>query len=207
MQPRKSSPQYIVQGAGVSTPYAPTIIMDWLVDIKCLIKAYVPRQQQRSVRIAINDIKRRVLSLGWSVECPICAGTFGQFLRFGNRRNEWCPQCRSLGRHRLIYLYLNYNTPIFLGREHITVLHFGPEFSLVPVFSRIPRLTYVTADAMVSLVDFLGVKPKVCTSIAEVCLPSASCDLVVCSHVLNARTTCWRKRGLRRKSTALATNI
>ena len=79
MQPRRSAPQYIVQGAGVSTPYAPTIIMDWQVRINGLIKAYVPRQQQRSVRIAINDIKRRVLSLGWSVECPICAGTFGQF--------------------------------------------------------------------------------------------------------------------------------
>ena len=78
------------------------------------------------------------------------------------------PSTPFIGPSSAINLYLNYNTAIFLGRDNITVLHFGPEFSLVPVFSRIPRLTYVTADAMVSLVDFLGVKPKVCTSITEV---------------------------------------
>jgi SAM-dependent methyltransferase len=109
---------------------------------------------------------------------------FFRFLRFGGRVNEWCPNCRSLGRHRLIYLYLEYRTLLLAGQQPARVLHVGPEFCLKPILAGIPHAKYVSIDLMVSIVDWLEVRPDACMSITRTAFPSDVFDLVICSHVL-----------------------
>ena len=150
---------------------------------KRLFKRGLSRQTQLAFRAILNRTKGNILALGSSVECPICKRTFLFFLRFGGRSNEWCPRCRSLGRHRLIYLYLRDRTDLLGSGQPIKILHVGPEFCLQPLLASIPRATYVSTDLMVSIVDLLEVQPEVCMSITKACFSSNTFDLVLCSHV------------------------
>jgi len=151
---------------------------------KRLFKRGLSRQTQLTLRSAVNRTKAEILSLGSSVECPICKRTFLFFLRFGGRPNEWCPGCRSLGRHRLMYLYLRDQTDLLRGVKSVRILHVGPEFCLQPLLNSIPSATYVSTDLMMSIVDLLGIPPNVCMSVTQACFPSNTFDLVICSHVL-----------------------
>ena len=151
---------------------------------KKLLKLSLPRRTQLALRSAVNRTKGEVLSLGSSVECPICGQTFFSFLSFCGRRNEWCPFCRSLGRHRLTYLYLRDRTDLLSGRRPIRILHVGPEFCLRPVLASVPRAIYLSTDLMVSIVDLLEIRPDIRMSVTDACFPSDMFDLAVCSHVL-----------------------
>lgn len=58
-----------------------------------------------------------LLCLGNKFECPICKGKFRTFLpgRKNNmRQNAKCPRCRSLERHRFIWLFLKKELIFFL---------------------------------------------------------------------------------------------
>jgi SAM-dependent methyltransferase len=77
-------------------------------------------------------------------ECPICRRR-SVFRPFGDppRTNAECPNCGSLERHRLLFLYLRDRTPLF--RERLSVLHFSPEAGLRARFQALPLLTYRTS--------------------------------------------------------------
>ena len=57
----------------------------------------------------------RLFYLGDKVLCPICKKKFHKFLPYGRkiRKNALCPNCLSLERHRLLYLFLERKTNIF----------------------------------------------------------------------------------------------
>jgi SAM-dependent methyltransferase len=79
---------------------------------------------------------------------------------------------------------LQYRTPLLAGRQSIRILHVGPEFCLRPLLTGIPDAKYVSIDLMVSLADWLEVRPDACMSITQTAFPSSAFDLVICSHVL-----------------------
>ena len=155
-----------------------------MLTCKRLLKLGLPREAQLGLRRLINRAKGLTLSLGSSVECPICKHSFLFFLRFCGRPNEWCPVCRSLGRHRLMYFYLRDETKVFSETARFTILHVGAEYCLQWRLKAIPNSRYVTADSMVSVVDLLEVAPAVCASVTELGFRSDCFDLVICSHVL-----------------------
>jgi SAM-dependent methyltransferase len=151
---------------------------------KELLKRALSRRTQLALRIGVNTTKAGFLSFGSSVECPICNRAWFRLLQFDGRSNEWCPSCRSLGRHRLTYLYLRHRTDILIGRRPIRILHIGPEFCLKPRLAEIPKAKYVSMDSLWSFVEWLEVRPDICASITRTCFPSGTFDLVLCSHVL-----------------------
>jgi SAM-dependent methyltransferase len=151
--------------------------------MKSALKLILSRDAQLAVRCALNRAKRDVLSLGSAVTCPICARSFHAFLSFCGRPNEWCPECRSLGRHRLIFLYLRDCLGLFASPSSAALLHIAPEYCLERELRRHRRIRYVTADAMKSIVDLLGARPNVCTSLEALGFRSAEFDFVICSHV------------------------
>ena len=54
---------------------------------------------------------------GNKVECPVCGKHFRKFLPYGYGEamdNRLCPNCLSLERHRLLWLYLKEKTGFFL---------------------------------------------------------------------------------------------
>ena len=110
-------------------------------------------------------------------ECPIC-GVKGYFKNFGNppRLNALCPNCNSLERHRLFYLFflLNHNP----NDEYIRpkILHFAAEPILELILRPIFGSAYQTAD--------LTVPADLTIDIEKIELDSNTYSTIICMHVL-----------------------
>lgn len=110
------------------------------------------------------------------VKCPFCGWNGKEFLPFGvrPRKNARCPQCGSLERHRLYYLYLKKILP---KDKLLKVLHFAPEKILTELFKSYANINYLSAD----------LNPKnamVKEDITNISFNNNSFDVVFCSHVL-----------------------
>jgi SAM-dependent methyltransferase len=115
---------------------------------------------------------------GNAVECPICLHRYRKFLPYGrihSRPNALCPNCLSLERHRLIWLYLKEKTDFFSAP--LTVLHIAPEPCFMDRFERQHGTRYITADIESPLA-------KVKMDIHEIPFGENHFDAVLCNHVL-----------------------
>lgn len=117
--------------------------------MKNIIKFFlrnIPRKYlQRVVYLATSFSK--IFYLGNKVECPICGKHYRKFLPYGyviSRENALCPNCLSLERHRLLWLYLKGKTNLF--KEEISFLHIAPELCFIPRFRKQDNIKYTTAD-------------------------------------------------------------
>jgi SAM-dependent methyltransferase len=142
-----------------------------------LLIRYVPRKYLQ--RISGPALKiAGVFLLGQKVRCPICSKGFRKFLPYGRinpRPNALCPNCLSLERHRLLWLYLRERTEFF--HEKKAVLHIAPEGCFIPRFEDIHQEQYVTADIESPLA-------KVKMDIHKMPFKDNSFDVVLCNHVL-----------------------
>jgi SAM-dependent methyltransferase len=142
-----------------------------------LIIRYVPRKYLQRV----GGIGLRVLSvfyIGSNVKCPVCKRSFHKFLPYGRinpRPNALCPNCLSLERHRLIWVYLNTKTSFFDKQQD--VLHIAPEACFINRFERIHGDRYITADIESPLA-------KVKMDIHAIPFEENTFDVVLCNHVL-----------------------
>ncbi len=115
---------------------------------------------------------------GGNVTCPVCLKSFRKFLPYGRinpRPNALCPNCLSLERHRLIWLYLKENTDFFNRR--LQVLHIAPEGCFIHRFEKIHGDQYITADIESPLA-------KVKMDIHRIPFTDNTFDAVLCNHVL-----------------------
>lgn len=115
---------------------------------------------------------------GNGVECPVCEGHFRKFLPYGYnkmRENALCPNCLSLERHRLLWLYLKNRTDFFSGS--LRVLHLAPEQCFYRRFRKMKNLSYVTADLESPLAD-------VKLDVQAMPFGDQEFDVVICNHVL-----------------------
>jgi SAM-dependent methyltransferase len=142
-----------------------------------LLIRYVPRKYLQRV----SGIGLKVLGLfyrGSNVTCPVCNKSFKKFLPYGRihpRENALCPNCLSLERHRLIWLYLKEKTSFFNGPLH--VLHIAPEACFINRFEKIHSDHYITADIESPLA-------KVKMDIHQIPFEQNTFDVVLCNHVL-----------------------
>ena len=142
-----------------------------------LIIRYVPRKYlQRVAGIGLKIVS--VFYAGNAVNCPVCGRSFSKFLPYGRinpRPNALCPNCLSLERHRLIWLYLKEKTPFFNSR--LRVLHIAPEACFIPAFEKQHGENYITADIESPLA-------KVKMDIHRIPFPENTFDVLLCNHVL-----------------------
>lgn len=110
-------------------------------------------------------------------ECPICGNGVRSFLPFGmvERPNAQCPVCKSLERHRLVWLYFREKTNLFSA--NLKMLHVAPESQISERLRNLPNIDYVSADlnlrsAMVQM------------DITDIHFPDSSFDVIYASHVL-----------------------
>lgn len=108
--------------------------------------------------------------------CPVCQNHLSSFLILHRPYHLWCPICRSLQRHRLVWLFFQQETDLFDGQLK-RMLHIAPEPAFVARLSRQVGLDYLSADlndpqAMVKM------------DISDIQYPSDSFDVIYCSHVL-----------------------
>jgi SAM-dependent methyltransferase len=145
-------------------------IISWLI-------RYVPRKYLQRV----SGAGLKVLGLfyrGKDVTCPVCGKSFRKFLPYGRinpRENALCPNCLSLERHRLMWLYLKERTGFFKNDLH--VLHIAPEACFIKRFEKIHGEKYITADIESPLA-------KVKMDIHQIPFEPNTFDVVLCNHVL-----------------------
>ena len=126
----------------------------------------------------IFSILIRPFYWGNKVECPVCGKHFRKFLPYGYGEamdNRLCPNCLSLERHRLIWLYLKEKTGFFT--DNLKVLHFAPEQPFLKRFKSLKNLDYTTADLDSPIADLH-------LDVTNINLPDNTYDIVICNHVL-----------------------
>ncbi len=141
-----------------------------------LLKKILPANARLSLR-KLFWLSRGWLYLGNKVFCPLCEGSFRTFLPFGNERRlqALCPRCHTLERHRLLWLYLQ--EQVRIQERALDALHMAPEPILQKRLRNLLNLNYRSAD-LTSPVAMDQV------DLQALPYPSASFDLVLCSHVL-----------------------
>lgn len=116
---------------------------------------------------------------GSTVECTVCSKSFRKFLPYGSekvfRENVLCPNCLSLERHRLLWMYLQRNTQLF--SEGGRMLHIAPEQCFYGRFKKITKLDYVTGDLESPLAEFHF-------DLHQVPFDDNSFDFILCNHVM-----------------------
>ncbi len=149
--------------------------------MKKLIK-FLLKTLPRPLLIRLSFFVRKPLALiykGTKNECPVCEKQFRKFLAYGygktNRDNRLCPNCLSLERHRLLWLWLKAKTDFFT--EELNVLHIAPEQPFIKKFKNLNNLNYISADLYSPIVD-------VKTDIRDMVFADNLFDFVICNHVL-----------------------
>lgn len=139
---------------------------------------FVPRKYLQRIGGAGLKIVGALFYRGKAVECPVCEAQYRSFLPYGRinpRPNALCPNCLSLERHRLIYLYLKEKTTFFTTTQE--VLHIAPEACFIKQFEKVQGSRYITADLESPLA-------KVKMDIHSMPFEQNRFDVVLCNHVL-----------------------
>ncbi|MCE7058063.1 class I SAM-dependent methyltransferase [Algoriphagus sp. AGSA1] len=137
---------------------------------------YVPRPLLQRISPVVMKVFSKMNS-GKEVTCPVCDHSYKKFLPYGRiaRTNALCPNCLSLERHRLMWLFLKEKTDFFSAP--LRVLHVAPEHCFIERFEALPNLDYITADIESPLA-------KVKMDVHDIPFPENSFDVVFCNHVL-----------------------
>ena len=141
---------------------------------------FLIRNVPRNHLVRIGFFSSGILSIclrGSNVYCPICDRYFRRFLPYGvnPRDNSLCPGCLSLGRHRLIWLYLRDRTDLFTKKGRL--LHVAPEQCFYREFNRSGNLDYITADLDSCLA-------RIRMDVQDVPFKNDQFDAIICNHVL-----------------------
>lgn len=114
---------------------------------------------------------------GDNVKCPVCDHGFRSFLPYGRkaRSNALCPNCLSLERHRMMWLFLKKETSFF--DKKLDVLHIAPELCFIDRFEKIHGGQYITADIESPLA-------KVKLDVHAIPFDEGKFDVVFCNHVM-----------------------
>lgn len=130
----------------------------------------------------LREFKHR----GNAVHCPICSHNYAEFLPAGKvrRPNVLCPNCKSVERIRLIYLYLKRETSLLDLSREVRILHMAPEVSFYHLFRKQKNVQYTPCDFdPESLRQRLGLITEQ-GDITQLPYDAGKFDLILCNHVL-----------------------
>lgn len=152
------------------------------------VPAPAPASVVRGIRATIRDalppdVRKRIQVLryaGDDQECPCCGRTFSTFWPSGStpltqRPNTMCPNCNSLERHRLFWLFLHANPSMVT--DGARVLHVAPEAPVADLVRGLADVDYLSADLDPT-------KAMVGMDLTSIDRPDDSFDIILCSHVL-----------------------
>jgi SAM-dependent methyltransferase len=146
--------------------------------IKKIYKKLFTERKRIHIRLFINKLTS-IFYRGNTFYCNCCNRSFRKFKPKGNtltqRANVECPYCGSLERIRNLLFYVQNETDLLTGKYRL--LHFAPEWALIPIFKKNKKLEYITADINPNLADYQ-------VDIMNIPFPDNSFDYIICSHVL-----------------------
>lgn len=157
--------------------------------MKNFIKTIIPISvlniyRKRRDKYAIK--RKEKMYLADNVLCPICNSKFRVFhTGLKNRENAFCPNCKSLERHRLLYLFLKEENNIFEKTEKpFRILHFAPEEMFYSLFSKMDNIEYYPCDLYPELFKYNGGIPILKVDITNIPFEEGYFDFILCNHVL-----------------------
>ncbi len=145
-------------------------LIHWLLN-------HVPRplmQRLASLGVPLMGLFYR----GQGRECAICGSRWRKFMPYGYvtvREEALCPNCLSLERHRLLWLWMVMHTDLLAGGRNI--LHVAPEVSIMRRLRKICGESYVTADLESPLADMHF-------DVQSIPLDDNSFDIILCNHIM-----------------------
>ena len=126
----------------------------------------------------IRALVKKISFVGRRRYCPICQRHSRKFDTYGvtPRPDALCIHCKSLERHRLVWLFLTEKTSL-LGGQSCKMLHIAPEPCMEKKLKNTLGNGYVTADLY---------RPDVQVKMDIAAIPFAdeTYDTIYCSHVL-----------------------
>ncbi|MDR0734006.1 MAG: class I SAM-dependent methyltransferase [Dysgonamonadaceae bacterium] len=146
--------------------------------LKKIYKRLFSEKRRIKNRLLFNKISS-VFYCGNTYSCNCCGKSFRKFKSKGalliKRENAECPYCASLERIRNLLFYIENETPLLT--QKLRLLHFAPEWCLLPVLKKAENLDYITADINPDLADYQ-------VDIMNIPFPDKSFDYIICFHVL-----------------------
>lgn len=120
----------------------------------------------------------KIIFYGHSRYCPICNSHIRKFYSPPNskRKNAMCPVCRSLERHRFLWVFLKTKTNLF-DNSYKNFLHVAPERIFMIKFNKLKHLNYVTGDL------FRG-RSKIKLDACFLPFFDETFNILICNHVL-----------------------
>ncbi len=112
---------------------------------------------------------------GNNVICLCCGWKGEKFLKYLSRNNSKCPNCGSVERSRLIYLYLQLKFNFF--NLHLKILDIGPDIHFQDQFCCYDNFDYLS-------VDLCNPRLMMCMDITKMTFSNDFFDVVLCSNVL-----------------------
>ncbi len=114
---------------------------------------------------------------GDRVTCPCCDASLRAFPTYwiGGHRDNICPRCGSLRRHRLLILYLRDRTALFESPN--SVLHVAPEAVIQRILRSEPDVDYTSID----LSSPIAMERM---DITRLRFEDSRFDAIICLHVL-----------------------
>ncbi len=138
---------------------------------------FIPRKYlQRISTVGLKIFS--IFYIGKEVKCNVCESEYRKFMPYGrvkSRENALCPNCQSLERHRVMWMFLKEKTNFFTSK--LSVLHVAPEICFIKKFKSLKNLDYKTADIESPWADIK-------MDIMDIPLGDNSFDVVFCNHVL-----------------------
>jgi len=116
-----------------------------MTSIKFILKSKIPKKVYSLLRNFVNNLKA-LRFIGLRFICSICGWHFRKMMPFGikSRPNAECPKCKSLERHRLLWLFLREKTNFF--KDKLKVLDIAPMEDLQNKFKKLPNINYLSVD-------------------------------------------------------------
>lgn len=109
--------------------------------------------------------------------CACCDTSYTTFVPYGIvlRANALCPNCFSLERTRLLWLYLKEEQHV--TEQKLKILHISPEYIIGQKLKSLSNIDYISGDIHKGRADMV-------VDVTRISFPNNYFDLVLCSHVL-----------------------
>ncbi|MFI3277955.1 MAG: methyltransferase domain-containing protein [Rikenellaceae bacterium] len=124
-----------------------------------------------------------LLYLGKGKECPICKARRRKFIPYGyttQRENALCPNCLSLERHRLMWLYITRESNLLA--ELPSLIHIAPEVSISKRLQKAYKSASKAADYVTA--DLESPLATMHFDVQQIPLADNSFEVVICNHLL-----------------------
>lgn len=152
--------------------------------MKNLINKIARKLIPKSLSSEYIELGKRKAFKGKDFYCPCCEESFKTFLPYGLklRLNALCPQCNSLERHRLLWVYLQKHTNLFQKQGRL--FHVAPENLLFKKFKKQQHIEYFPCAKFGEGYEDTYATGTMNIDITAIPYQNDYFDYIICNHVL-----------------------